>query len=169
MIDDYYMIDEYDSLASFDRRSPPVIQEEEEDDPTFGNNKIINFILENSPFDDERITFAVASIAIFVFVSLVKSLFRLTYLKLIILFFIVKICCCKSTRKTSIVYGFPNASAGKYNDLENANYESGVFGKNRASFKLTFLEDSDQSDINEDIPLLESPRSDPPSIPDRDY
>ena len=62
------MIDEYDSLDSFDRRSPPVIQEEEED-PTFGNNEIINFILENSPFDDERITFAVASIALFVFVS----------------------------------------------------------------------------------------------------
>merc|ERR1712071_18921 len=139
MINDYYMIDEYDSSDSFDRRSPPVIQEEEEEDPTFGNNKIINFILENSPFDDERITFAVASIALFVF--------------LIILFYIIKICCCKSTKKTSILYGFPNASAGKYNDLENANYES----------------DSDQSDINEDIPLLESPRSDPPSIPDRDY
>jgi hypothetical protein len=68
------MIDEYDSLDSFDRRSPPVIQEEEEEeDPTFGNNKIINLILENSPFDDERVTFAVASISLFVFVSLVKS------------------------------------------------------------------------------------------------
>ena len=64
------MIDEYDLSDSFDRRSPPVIQEEEEEDPTFGNNKIINLILENSPFDDERITFAVASIALLVFVSL---------------------------------------------------------------------------------------------------
>ncbi|CBY20638.1 unnamed protein product [Oikopleura dioica] len=134
MIDDIYMIDEYNSIDSVN--SQPVIEEE---DPTFGNNKIINFILEQSPFDDERITFAVASIALFVF--------------LIILFYIIKICCCKSTKKTSIIYGFPNASAGKYNDLENAEYES----------------DSDQSDINEDIPLLESPRSDPPLIPDRDY
>ena len=68
MIDDDYMIDEYNAIDSFDPSSQPVIQEEEED-PTFGNNKIVNFILEQSPFDDERITFAVASIALFVFVS----------------------------------------------------------------------------------------------------
>ena len=66
MIDDNYMIDEYNSIDSVNRNSQPVIEGE---DPTFGNNKIINFILEQSPFDDERITFAVASIALFVFVS----------------------------------------------------------------------------------------------------
>lgn len=121
MIDDIYMIDEYNSIDSVN--SQPVIEEE---DPTFGNNKIINFILEQSPFDDERITFAVASIALFVFVSQQSYLQACHLIKLIILFYIIKICCCKSTKKTSIIYGFPNASAGKYNDLENAEYESGL-------------------------------------------
>ena len=82
MVNDYYTIDDdnyedYDDVRGVIQRRGPVLEraiEEPEEDETFGNNKIINFILEQSPFDDERITFAVASVALFIFVS--ESIFR---------------------------------------------------------------------------------------------
>ena len=80
MIDDYYMIEDYyptDMIEDFDTinhgqqniQRSAVVEEEVEDD-TFGNNPFINLILEHSPFDDERITFAVAAIALLLFVWL---------------------------------------------------------------------------------------------------
>ncbi|CBY09753.1 unnamed protein product [Oikopleura dioica] len=98
-----------------------------------GENKIIKFLHEQSPFENETITLVAAFCALFIF--------------LIIFVFVVKICCCKKERNWKS--GYPRASAGKYNDLER---EAGS------------LTDSDQSEINEDKPLLELPQIDSGAI-----
>ncbi|CBY37853.1 unnamed protein product [Oikopleura dioica] len=79
-------------------------------------------------------------------ITLVAAFFAL-FIFLIIFVFVVKICCCKKER--SWKSGYPRASAGKYNDLER---EAGS------------LTDSDQSENNEDKPLLELPQIDSGAI-----